>query len=101
MALVKTFPVSELIESQGKQITINDKPLAIFKIENSFYAIDNTCPHRGAPLADGELAGTVLTCPWHRWEFDVTTGKSPVNPAACVKTYPCQVSDSDLMVDIS
>lgn len=76
------------------------KPLAIFNVEGSFYAIDNTCVHRGGPLGEGELEGETVTCPWHGWEYDVKTGASITNPSAKVQAYPVQVEGTDIKVEI-
>lgn len=93
--------VSELFSQKSTAISVGDQSIAVFHVEGAFYAIENLCPHRGAPLVDGELDGKLVICPWHRWEFDVTTGQSPANPAACVKTYPCKVVGEDVVVEVS
>ena len=49
--------------------------VAIANVEGTFHAIDGLCPHQGGPLGTGALCGKVLTCPWHGWQFDVTTGR--------------------------
>jgi len=51
-----------------------DKPMALFNIDGEIFAINAVCPHRGGPLADGTLTGSIVACPWHGWTFDVTTG---------------------------
>jgi nitrite reductase/ring-hydroxylating ferredoxin subunit len=49
--------------------------LALYNVEGEFFAIENFCPHRGAPLADGIICGHVVECGWHGWRFDVRTGR--------------------------
>ena len=49
--------------------------VAIANVDGTLHAIDGLCPHQGGPLGTGALCGTVLTCPWHGWQFDVTTGR--------------------------
>jgi nitrite reductase/ring-hydroxylating ferredoxin subunit len=53
--------------------------VAIANVDGTLHAIDGLCPHQGGPLGTGELCGTVLTCPWHGWQFDVTTGRHRVS----------------------
>lgn len=101
MSEIVVSKVRELISQKSKAIAVGDQSIAVFSLKDTFYAIENLCPHRGAPLVDGELEGTLVICPWHRWEFDVTTGQSPANPAACVKTYPCKVVGDDVVVEVS
>jgi len=72
--------IDEIPNGTGKVVFAGDKPIALFNINGTFYAIDNTCAHRGGPLGEGDLGGTIVTCPWHGWQFDVTTGVSPFGP---------------------
>lgn len=53
--------------------------VAIANVDGTLHAIDGLCPHQGGPLGTGELCGTTLTCPWHGWQFDVTTGRHRVS----------------------
>jgi nitrite reductase/ring-hydroxylating ferredoxin subunit len=52
-----------------------DRIVALANVAGSFHAIDGLCPHQGGPLGTGMLCNGVLTCPWHGWQFDVTTGR--------------------------
>jgi len=72
----------------------------LFNVDGIFYALDGVCPHQGGPLGDGDLAGCIVTCPWHGWQFDVTNGKSVQNPAAGVDCYPAEVRGGDIFVDV-
>ena len=67
---------------------------------DSFYALENACPHRGGPLGEGDLEGTEVVCPWHAWRFDVTTGASPVNPKTAVRTFPVEVAGDEVRVAV-
>ena len=53
--------------------------VAIVNVDGTLHALDGLCPHQGGPLGTGELCGTTLTCPWHGWQFDVTTGRHRVS----------------------
>ncbi|BCA53509.1 Dioxygenase, ferredoxin subunit [Nitrospira sp. KM1] len=76
----------------------NGKTLAVFNVDGTFYAIDNVCIHRGGPLGEGELEGSVVTCPWHGWRFDVTSGVCKNNPSGKVESYQVQVEGADIKV---
>ena len=65
-----------------------------------FHAIDNTCLHRGGPLGDGPLEGKIVTCPWHGWQYDVTTGKILQNPSVGVACYAVEVRGAEVFVDL-
>jgi len=101
MSFVKVVTVSEVPPGKGKQAKVGDKTLAIFNVNGTFYAIDDTCPHRGAPLSDGELEGHEVTCPWHAAVFDVTTGAHLSPPARSdVACYKVQVVGEEVQVDV-
>ncbi len=77
---------------------VSGKTLAVFNISGTFHAIDNTCIHRGGPLGEGDVEGSVVTCPWHGWQFDVTTGVCKGNPMAKVEVYEVKVEGADVTV---
>jgi len=97
---VKVAQVSDVQPGAGKVVTVKDKAIALFNVDGAFYAIDNTCLHRGGPLGEGEVEGCVVTCPWHGWQFDVKTGVSETNPTAKVKTYPVKTDGSAIMISV-
>jgi nitrite reductase/ring-hydroxylating ferredoxin subunit len=65
----------------GKAIELvaGDRIVALFNVDGTFYALDGVCPHQGGPLGKGALTGCLVTCPWHGWQFDVTTGGHRLN----------------------
>lgn len=85
----------------GKLVQAAGQSIAIFKLGESYWAIENTCPHAGGPLAEGTLAGEVVTCPWHGSRFNVKTGAVLSPPAARgVKSFPVRVAGNDVEVGI-
>lgn len=61
--------------------------VAVFNVGGELHAIENSCPHQGGPLADGWLEGSVVTCPWHGWCFDVRSGKMTLGEFARVPRF--------------
>jgi nitrite reductase (NADH) small subunit len=98
MAFVSIAKVSELQPGRGMTVTVGDKKIAVFNVNGTFYAIDDTCLHRGGPLGEGELEGCIVTCPWHGWKYDVTTGVSTINPAARVACYGTRIEGDEVQV---
>ncbi len=99
MALVKVAEVGSIKNGEGISVEIEGKLIAIFNCDGRFYATDNGCPHRGGPLGEGLLEGTVVICPWHGWEYDVTSGECLTNPKVRIQAYPVKVEGSDVLVD--
>ncbi len=97
------FPVvrcEELLAGRCRSVTAGERDVALFNVDGTFYALDNTCPHRGGPLGEGDLKGHVVFCPMHAWQFDVRTGQCPTNPLARAATVPVQVVDGLVHVDV-
>ncbi|MFQ5896235.1 MAG: Rieske (2Fe-2S) protein [Nitrospinota bacterium] len=98
MAFAKAASASEIAPGTGCTAEVNGKEVALFNVGGTFYAIDNTCIHQGGPLGEGELEGNIVTCPWHEWQYDVTTGELAEGGEG-VKKYPVKVEGDDVLVD--
>lgn len=101
MAFLRVLKKEEIPAGMIRELQIDGKVIALANVGGKFYAIDNVCLHRGGPLAEGELRGNAVTCPWHGWEYDVTTGKAVMNPAVGVQTYAVEVRGDDVYIDVS
>jgi len=98
---VKVSKVSDLSPGDAKLVEVEGKKIALFNVEGSFYALDDTCSHRGGPLSEGMLEGNQVSCPWHGAAFDVTSGAvlSPPAPNG-VARYNVRVEGADIEVEI-
>lgn len=100
-SFVKVAKTDEIPPDRGKIVEVGGKKIALFNVEGSFYAIDDTCTHRGGPLSEGSLDGKEVTCPWHGARFDVTTGAVLGPPAPeRVARYPVKIDGRDIEVEI-
>lgn len=72
--------IEEIPSGSMRAFVVEGRKIAVFHTATGFFAADNSCPHRGGPLAEGDLRGPEVTCPWHLWSFDVRTGATSVNP---------------------
>jgi len=97
--LTKVAETGDIPPDSAKVVEVAGKTLALFNAGGTFYAIDNTCLHRGGPLGEGDLEGTTVTCPWHGWRYDVTTGANVLNPALRVSCYPVRVEGTGVFVE--
>src|ERR687887_617037 len=73
--------------------------IAVFNIDSKFYAISNTCRHKGGPLSKGKLEENIVTCPWHGWKYSVIDGKSPHEGGDSVDSYELQNERGKLYVN--
>jgi 3-phenylpropionate/trans-cinnamate dioxygenase ferredoxin subunit len=86
----------------GEAITLDiDPPIAVFSVDGSFYAIDDTCTHETYSLADGYIEGARVECALHFAQFDLRTGEALCLPARIgVRTYPVKTENGHIFVDV-
>ncbi len=90
--------VSDVPKGHGRTISVGDKKIALFNVEGTFYAIDDTCVHRGGPLGEGELVDCVVVCPWHGWRYDLRTGEMTLNRSVRINCYSTRVEGDEVQV---
>ena len=100
MALMRVAKAAEVPPGTIREFQVEGKAIALANVGGKFYAVNNTCLHRGGPLGQGVLEDSVVTCPWHGWQYNVTTGKVAQNPAVGVDCYPLEVRGEDIFVEI-
>ncbi|BBY25319.1 Rieske (2Fe-2S) protein [Mycobacterium stomatepiae] len=106
--------LDELPPGEMKLVDIGKFGVGVYNVRGALYAIVNYCSHEGAPLCLGLLGGTtesapeapggirrvrdgqIVRCPWHNWEFDITTGQNLADPKRRVRTYPVDVTDEEV-----
>ncbi len=104
---VRDFPPgsSRLVDVDGAEI-------GVFNVKGTYYALRSSCPHQGAPLCRGRVIGTniskktyereyaregeIIKCPWHGWEFEISSGRSIFNPHKVrARAYEVTVESAD------
>jgi nitrite reductase (NADH) small subunit len=100
MPFLRTARKDEIPAGQIREFAVEGKSIALANVDGTFYAINNTCLHRGGPLGSGELKGKIVTCPWHGWQYDVTNGKLVMNPSIGEDCYQVEVRGDDIFVNI-
>lgn len=92
--------VSEVGAEEGKSVCVGGKPIAVFREGDAFFAIDDVCPHMGAPLSGGYVENGIVTCPWHAWRFRLHDGAWADNPKIKIGHYQVRVVGDELQVEI-
>ncbi len=90
----------DLAVGRMKAVLVDGRKIALYHTAGGFFATDHTCPHRGGPLAEGDLMGNEIVCPWHLWGFDVTTGVCTGNADLHVDTYEVRVDGDRILVRV-
>ena len=97
---VELLAAEELPPGKCKNVQIKGKYYAVFNVDGSFYSTDDACLHQGGPLGEGYLEGKCVSCPWHGWEFDVTTGECQDMPGDKIATYPTRVEGGKIQIEL-
>jgi nitrite reductase/ring-hydroxylating ferredoxin subunit len=98
---VKVATTDELEDEQAKLVELEGQKIALLRVDGIFYALSDTCTHRGGPLSEGTVEGAEVTCPWHGAKFDIRTGAVLGAPARQdVKSYLVRVSGADVEIEI-
>jgi nitrite reductase/ring-hydroxylating ferredoxin subunit len=98
---VEVAKLEQLAPGQGMTVTVRGVPVALFNVDGTVYAIDDTCRHAGVSLGTGELRGHIVRCRAHGWRYDVTTGHTLHDPEERVTRYPVQVVEGTILVDVT
>jgi nitrite reductase/ring-hydroxylating ferredoxin subunit len=92
--------VADLPPGRAAEVVVGGQAIALFNVDGTFHALDGRCPHRGGPLGQGFLDGTRVSCPWHNYTFDVTTGENVVSADLKVARYEVRVEDGRVFVKL-
>ena len=110
------LPLTEApAEGTVRMLEIAGHRIGLYRVFGSFHALANRCPHRGAPLCTGMVAtpldaaedeialgprASVVRCPWHKWEFDIATGRSLADDGLRVRRYAVRVEEEQVVVTL-
>ena len=98
---IKVAKIIEVPPGKAIAVQVAGKKIGIFNVGGTFYAIDDTCTHEQASLSEGQVEGTIVTCPLHAAMFDLTTGENLSPPATIgVNTYDVRIEGDDVMVRV-
>ena len=108
----------EIAAGECRIVAIGKLEIGVFNVDGQYYALPNVCLHQYGPLCTGRISGTlaataasdwklewvregqIITCPWHRLEFDITNGQCLAFPKRKLRSYPVKVEDGRIMVII-
>jgi nitrite reductase/ring-hydroxylating ferredoxin subunit len=97
---VRIADVAECPPGTSLEAIVEDRVIALFNVDGSFFALDGVCPHQGGPLGKGQLSGCIVTCPWHGWQFDVRSGQHQLNAKFSHTRYDVRTEEGSLLIDL-
>ncbi len=95
---VPVATLGEIAPGTAKTVVVDRREIAVFNIDGTFYAIENTCPHQGGPLAEGWLDGATVTCPWHAWCFKLDDGSMTLGDFASVDAFDVRIEGTTIAI---
>lgn len=98
---IEIATVEELPVGRARSVTVGERRIALYHTASGFFASDNSCPHRGGPLGEGDLLGNEIICPWHLWGFDVATGVCTGRSDISIVTHEVKVEGSRVLVRLA
>ncbi len=112
---INALKADDLSNGVMKTVNLKKQDILIARVGDTYYAVDNRCPHRGGNLSQGKLSGTIVTCPLHGSQFDLQDGHvvrwtnlsgavvamaKVIKSPRPLKTYPVKLESGQIMVEI-
>lgn len=99
--LIRLARTEDIPEGEGREFKVGKRYVAIFRSEGQFYALEDMCPHAGAPLNNGPVHSGTVACLWHGWRFSLRDGACVnLGKAPAVATFPVTIRGEDVYVTL-
>jgi len=95
---VKVAKLEDIPRGVAVTVHVGVRTVALFNVEGTLYATDNSCHHLGGPLGEGSLKGSLVTCPWHDWQYDVRNGACLQSGSLFLKVFDVKVEKGEIYV---
>jgi nitrite reductase (NADH) small subunit len=97
----KIGPIDIIPRLGARRICLGNKPVAIFRTSSDeIYALIDECPHKGGPLSEGIISGSMVTCPLHNWVIDLTNGNATAPDEGITPTIPVKLADGEIFIGV-
>jgi nitrite reductase (NADH) small subunit len=101
MPWIPLIDAAEIPVGSGREVVADGRIFAVYNVGGTFHVLDGICPHAGGPLGKGTLRGDVVTCPWHGWQFQVSTGQHCLNSRICAPRYSAEIRDGKVTAEVN
>jgi len=99
---IEVCKLEDIPPSQARTVNAGETMIAVFRLtDNRVKAVENRCPHKQGPLAEGIISGDDILCPLHNWRISLDSGKVAAPDEGCVKTYPVKVEEGQVFLSLS
>jgi nitrite reductase (NADH) small subunit len=99
---IRTARCEDIPLREARSVRLGGRDIAIFNLGDRFLAVDNRCPHKGGPLAEGIVSGATVVCPLHAWKVNLESGNVLNSTAApqCVETFRTRVEEGIVLLEL-
>jgi len=98
---VNVAHIADIPPGTAKVVAVQNIEVALFNLDGTIYAIDNTCQHAGGPLGEGKIKDDIVICPWHGYRYHIKTGQYVKNPDMSVACYQVKVENGTISVSVT
>jgi len=99
---IEVCKLEDIPPSQARTVIVGETMIAVFRLtDNRVKAVENRCPHKQGPMAEGIISGDDILCPLHNWRISLDSGKVAAPDEGCVKTYPVKVEEGQVFLSLS
>lgn len=95
---IKIAATADCPPGTAREFVAADRIVALFNVDGEYFALDGVCPHQGGPLGQGSLSGCIVTCPWHGWQFDVSTGQHQTSASLVHPQFAIKIENDEVFV---
>lgn len=99
MSYIRLGPADALPPGEAVAVDFEGRSIGLFNVGGQFFAVGDECLHMGAPLSQGDVRGTTVSCPWHGWCYDLATGERLGRQGSALPTYPVTVRDGWIVLE--
>lgn len=93
--------IADFAVGRGRMVIVSGRHIALFRLDDGFFAIDNLCLHRAGPLCDGDIESGVVTCPWHGWSYEIRSGTLVQDPRVGVSKHNTRIVGDDVQIQLT
>jgi nitrite reductase/ring-hydroxylating ferredoxin subunit len=93
--------LADLPPGRARGATVDGRRIALYRNARGVFASDDSCPHRGGPLSEGDVMGDDIVCPWHLWSFNLETGENPAGPEFALVMHEVRIENDRILVKLT
>jgi len=99
---IEVCHINDIPPSQARTVKAGEQMIAVFRLtDDRVKAVENRCPHKNGPLAEGIISGDDILCPLHNWRISLDSGEAAAPDEGCVKTYPVKLENGLVFLSLT